>query len=262
MFICLASVKGGVGVTTFAVALALRWPPEDLPPLLVELDPAGGDLAARWQTHEQPGLIDMVLAARRGPLGDGSEWAQPLALNTGRNKRRWPQVHAVVAPAADGAAAAMAEFIVAGPAVLRDVGFARTVLADVGRLDPHSPMRPFLARADQLLLLIRPTLDQLHHLQARLPELLQACPSIKVVLAGRGPYAAGEISAHLGVPVIAEIPADLAGAAVLSGAAKATMGWSRRPLMIAARTTAVACLQAQEPARDITPAHDIVEVTS
>ncbi len=241
MLICLGSVKGSPGVTTFAVALALRWPTADPPPLVVELDPAGGDLGTRWQTHEQPGLAGMVVAARRGPLGDGGEWTQRLAIRAEGKESRWPQVHAIVAPPADGAAAAVSEFAAAGSAALAGLAAARTVLADLGRLDPDAPQLALLAKADQLLLVVRPTLDQVRHLATRLPVLRQHSRSIKLLLAGAGPYAAGEIAEHLGVPVVGTIPADPSSAAVLSGAAKAPMGWTRRPLLSAARTAALEC---------------------
>jgi MinD-like ATPase involved in chromosome partitioning or flagellar assembly len=245
MLICLGSVKGSPGVTTFAVALALRWPIPGPAPLVVELDPAGGDLGARWQTREQPGLAGMVLAARRAALGDGAPWTQRLAIPTGGKQAGWPQVHAIVAPPADGAAAALSEFATAGAAgqaaALVGLAKARTVLADLGRLDPQSPQLALAAAADLMLLVARPTLDQIRHVAARLPALRAHNGSIMLLLVGPGPYPPAEIANYLGVPVLGNIPTDPVSASVLAGAGRATSGWSRRPLLSAARTVALVC---------------------
>ena len=62
MLVAVTSTKGSPGATTFALALAARWPSEAV---LVEADPAGGDLGARCGVADDPGLASLVLAARR-----------------------------------------------------------------------------------------------------------------------------------------------------------------------------------------------------
>ncbi len=64
MLIVLGSVKGSPGVSTFSLALAARWPGA-AKRVLVECDPAGGDLAARYDLALLPGLVSLA-AARRG----------------------------------------------------------------------------------------------------------------------------------------------------------------------------------------------------
>ena len=64
MLVAVLSVKGSPGVTTFAVALAARWP-APYRPVLVEADPSGGDLATRFSLNPTPGLLSLAAAARR-----------------------------------------------------------------------------------------------------------------------------------------------------------------------------------------------------
>lgn len=63
----------------------------------------------------------------------------------------------------------------------------------------------------------RPRTDELAYVASRLDALRERRPSpIDVVLAGDG-YPASEVSAELGVPVLASVPDDPAGAAALGG---------------------------------------------
>ena len=230
MLLTFGSVKGSPGTTTFALAMAARWPHPGPAPVVVELDCAGGDLGSRWQIHNEPGLAGMVLAARHGPLGDGADFVQRLPM----------RVDVIVAPPGEAAAATMAEFALKGPAALRELAATRPVFADLGRLDAQSPALGYLDKADELLLVARPWPEELRHLRARVPLLRQRCAAVRLVLAGSGPYRPDEIATYLDVPVAAIAPHDPAGAGILAGRKRQAMGWTRRPLLAAARTIAVA----------------------
>src|SRR5262249_61331290 len=82
MLIAVASVKGAPGVTTLALGLAALWP--ELGAVLVECDPDGGDLAARFGHHPDPGLASLAAAARTGSR------AVPLAGHVQRLAGRAP----------------------------------------------------------------------------------------------------------------------------------------------------------------------------
>jgi hypothetical protein len=227
--ITVASVKGSPGTTTWALALAARWPQPGPAPVVVELDPAGGDVGSRWHIHDDPGLSGLVLGARHQPLGDGGEYLQRLPVG----------VDVVVAPPGDAAAASIAEFAARGPAVVRELAASRPVLADLGRLDPHAPVLSYLDKADELQLVARPAADQLRHLRARLPMLVGVCPLVRLVLVGDGPYRPDEIATYLDLPVAAVVPWDPTGAAILAGRKRQAIGWTRRPLLAAARGLAL-----------------------
>jgi hypothetical protein len=229
MLVTLASVKGSPGTTTWALAVAARWPVPDPGPLVVELDSAGGDIGSRWQLHDQPGLAGLALGARYDPFGAEARFAQRLPVG----------VDVVVAPPADAAAATVDEFSTRGPSALRELAVARPVLADLGRLDPQSRMMSYLEAADELLLVARPVPEQLRHLRARISGLAEHCSQVRLVLVGGGPYRADEIAAYLDMPVAATVPFDATGAAILAGRKRPAMGWTRRPLLAAARSFAL-----------------------
>ena len=93
MLIAVCSLKSSPGVTTLAVALGARWPGPEVP-IVVEADPAGGDLLTRFRlsaelTLVRPGRLNSRPRQRqRGPAGPPrsvpSRWA-PGAAWAGRS---------------------------------------------------------------------------------------------------------------------------------------------------------------------------------
>ena len=61
----LCSVKGAPGVTTAACALGAVWPERRPTPIVVECDPAGGDLAARFGLEVTRGVVSLTVALER-----------------------------------------------------------------------------------------------------------------------------------------------------------------------------------------------------
>jgi hypothetical protein len=241
VLLCLASVKGSPGVTTLAVALAACWP-QPWQRLLVEADPAGGDLAARFGLPATPGLVSLAAAARRS-TGPHLTWehAQPLSggLTVVLGPTRPDQAHAALATicGADGRAGVLGSF--AG----RD---DMVVVADCGRLDPSSPAFPVAQAADQLLLVTRPRVDELAHAAAWADAWSGSVAArTRLLLVGAG-YPAGEVSREVGVPVLASLPVDARAAAALSGHGSVRRR-HRAPLLRAA--TALAAELSLDPRR-------------
>jgi hypothetical protein len=173
----------------------------------------------------------MVSTARYGPLTDPAEWSQRLPIG----------VDVVVGPAGHTAAHTVAAFGDAGPAAVRDLAATRPVLADAGRLDPGSAAMSFLDKADLLLVLTRPRLEDVRHVKGVLPGLVERCAAVQVVVSGEGPYdAAAEIGPYLGVEIAATVRHDSAGADIVAGRRRPAAGWTRRRLFVAARTLALA----------------------
>lgn len=229
MLIAVCSLKGSPGVTTWALALAACWP-RPASAVLVECDPSGGSLAARFGLAPSPGLGSLAAAARRDTTA-GLLWSHTQALPGG--------LAVVVAPSgADYTRAALHTLLDSRRltvSVLRGVAARGTVVvADCGRLDSTSPAMPIAREADQLLLLVRPLADQLTNLAADLSmvDLWSMRPGL--VLVGDG-YPANEVARELGVPVVAAIPHDTKGARALCGQSGARRGPARSPLGRAAR---------------------------
>jgi hypothetical protein len=193
------------GVTTLATGLARTWVPgRQL--LLVELDPAGGVLAARFGLAAEPGLVSLATATRRhGEQELVWEHTQQLTDDG-------PAV--LVGPAAGGRARAALGMLTDRLAGLGRLG--ADVIADCGRLDPDSLAWPVVAAADLLVVAARPQLADLHSLagwlEGRRPEVAR----LGVVLIGDGPYPETEVAEALGVEVLAALPADRDGAAAVN----------------------------------------------
>jgi hypothetical protein len=241
--VVLAAGKGAPGVTTAAVALAAVWP---RPAVLVEADPAGGDLVYRLPGADgQPlgqdrGLLSLAAAARSGPAA---------ARLDGHLQRVAGGLDVLVGPAGPTQAAGMAPGWPAVAATLAAHPGADLVV-DAGRLGPESPL-PVLARADLVLLLVRPTVAGVAHLRAALGWLvprLEAHPlavdRLGVLVRTEPPKAAAagrEVAAVLAtagcaVPVLGAVAEDPAGAAGLAG--QWTRALDRTALVTSARALA------------------------
>lgn len=208
MLVGLCSVKGSPGVTTTALALAARWPAGD--PVLIEADPSGGDLAARFRLSASPGLVSLAAASRRDPhRGLVHEHCQMLPGG----------LPVVVGPvAADQARAALGVLAARGAQAVRSAaqGPATAVLVDAGRLDASSPALPVVRGADALLVLARPRAEELSHVATLLGAVPTWTRMPGLVLVGSG-YGKAEVERELQVPVMATLPDDPRGADVLCG---------------------------------------------
>lgn len=209
MLVAVCSVKGSPGVTTACVALAARWPDAEQP-VVVEADPAGGDLLARWRLELSPGLVSLAAAARRA-ADHGLVW---------RHTQRLPGGLPVVAGPAGARQAhgALQELTNAPVSVLRRAAdrAGTVVIADCGRIGPDSVALSVLRSADVMLLLARARDDALAHVATRWQESVQWSHRPCFVLVGEG-YPTAEISAELGIEVMGRIPEDPKGAGAWSG---------------------------------------------
>lgn len=208
MLVGLCSVKGSPGVTTAALAMAARWP--DGEPIVVEADPAGGDLTARFRLSATPGVVSLAAAARR----------QSSAELLEQHCQRLPGgLRVVVGPVAPEQAQAALEVLTArGFRTLQAAAQSPeyTMLVDVGRVDPASPALPLVRGADALVIMTRPQADELSHVAAMTESISTWTRTPGLVLIGDG-YPRIEVERELGVPVMATLPNDPQGASILCG---------------------------------------------
>ncbi|WP_347177109.1 hypothetical protein [Parafrankia sp. EAN1pec] len=251
----MGSLKASPGATTLSLALADRWPTGDGEPLVVEADPAGGDLAARFGLLPGRGLVTLAAAGRRG----GGQ-ARPVE---GHVHELPGGLQVIAAPAgAEQASQVLGELDGGGWALLWSAARTggRTVIVDCGRIDPRSPAGPALRAADVLLLVVRARDDELAHLAARMHVVqgweLPAWYVVVVAQPNRTPdYRVREIARVLGSRVLGPVPYDTTAAEVLAGHRQTRTGIGRSKL---GRTVAgmAGYLAATVPADSAAPALD------
>jgi hypothetical protein len=212
-YIAFASAKGSPGVTTAVAALAATWP-ADRSLVVVELDPAGGDLVVRFDLATDPGLVTLAAAGRRD-LGAETLLAHTQVLprrgeaDGGDATRR-----VLTAPvSADQATAALTALRGGLPRTLDALD--ADVIVDCGRLDPTSPAYDVAAGAQLLVMVTRPVVAEVHHLGARLAAL--ASIPAAVVTVGDRPYPVAEVAEAVGAHPLGTLAVDGRSAAALSG---------------------------------------------
>ncbi|MFC8429266.1 hypothetical protein [Streptomyces sp. NPDC057253] len=196
-------------MTTAAVGLAAGWPFGEQP-VVVECDPAGGDLLGRYRLEPAPGLTSLAAAVRHR-AGPGLIWQHTQRLPGG--------LPVVVGPTgADQARASLAQLTRSGAEGLRWAASqaGTVVIADCGRVDSESPALKVVQDADVMLLLSRARDDALAHVatQWRRASRWSRCPCF--VLVGDG-YPTTEVARELDIEVMARVPEDQKGAAALGG---------------------------------------------
>jgi hypothetical protein len=161
------AAKGSPGVSTAAVALGLTWA---APVVVADLDPAGGDLSLRYRdTEGRPldpdrGLLSLAVAVRRGSSGAGV--GEHLQIAGGG----LPLLVGVSRPEQVAALGTSWQHVASSLATLP----GHDVLADCGRVLPGSATMPVLTRASAILMLTRPTMEDLYHLRERLRALTES----------------------------------------------------------------------------------------
>lgn len=228
MITALCSAKGSPGVTVTALCLAAAVAAAGAgkeETLLVEADPAGGDLECWNGPHGESGLVALAAA-----LGTGVTGTDPLRhavpLGTG--------VRGLVAPttelAAEAALLALGDRL---PVVT--AGRSSAVVVDAGRWAPSQPTADRLAGADLALVVCRPTLDGVEHARGLLSSLRATLDlALGVVVVGDAPYAPDDIERALEVPVVGALPWEPRAVLSLVSDGPEARAWRRSRLVAVA----------------------------
>ena len=248
---CLISVKGAPGVTTLACLTGATWP-EDRRVAIIEADPSGGDLAARFQLSTAWGWSSFVTAGRRSgggvpldthlqPLPGGLEVLvlpdEPQRVLTAASVKALLQ-------SCESAQPAPWDLVVDG-------GRLMGVGIQPGRPgDSDSTTGPWLDSADAVIIVTRRDPASILKVRHHASALRRRCGvRLHLVLVGPGPHQRGAIEEFTGLTVIAEIPFDGTAAQVVTGEGGSSRRLSRSLLVASARRLAVVLAGAEdEPA--------------
>lgn len=224
--VAVGSLKGSPGATTAMLALAAVWP-APRPLLLVEADPDGGALAARFGLSTDPGLATAAPGLRREAT-DAVVDRHIQTLPGGTPILIGPASPELARASLDGCAQRL------GGALASSA--TRDAIVDCGRLSIGTPAAPLVAAADVLLVVARPRLDELALLTHRLPALADSSLTMGLLLIGEVPYRPDDVQAAIGVGLtfIGRLANDPRAAAALNGSG-GTRSLARSALVRTAR---------------------------
>ncbi|MEZ5409610.1 MAG: hypothetical protein R2761_16395 [Acidimicrobiales bacterium] len=208
MIIAVASRKASPGVTSLTAWLADNWSEPGVTRLIVEADPSGGSLAARWSSAHgltwDPGLL--TLSTSRSVLT--ADTVEPLAQRLAGGV-----LVAAAPPAPEQVIGALTRWGDRGAAELAAAEGVRAFV-DCGRLTAASPALTLARRAAITVLVCRPRLDEVNALVPAVAELTAAGCTLGLVCVGSEPYLPAEIANAAGLPLLGVLPVDSRAAAV------------------------------------------------
>lgn len=228
--------KASPGATTLAAALTLSWPG---PVLLIDADPAGGDVVAGLlpgRASTETGLLSWLVACRHLPAPQATAALVEHVLALPEAGDAWVmaglQSPAQAGTLTGGGWARLAAAVARCRSVL-----GRDVLVDAGRLGEHTGW-PVIAACDVVLLVVRPTARSMkgarpatEALRRRLGDL----DRVALVVNGAGSYSVSQTAAQLGIERVKTTPADpRAAAALVDGSVATARGLIRTRLLRAA----------------------------
>ena len=204
--VAFASVKGSPGVTTLTCLVAAKWSSVPVP-IVVECDPAGGDLAARFGLSSRGGWTSLAAALRR----EGSRATLEEHL------QRLPGGLDVLV--GTESTAATDHTAVSHVLDLAKEPGARDLLVDIGRLPVREDVaNRWLGESDEFVLVSRADPASLISVHLRAASLTERCgPKLGLVVVGPRRHTDEEIEAFTGVRLLGRVPWDSKAAAVASG---------------------------------------------
>lgn len=192
------AAKGSPGVTSLACAIVLAHAHRGA--VLIEADQHGGDLALLHGVSQSPGLAQLAARARRGVPADTdliSACIRPLAGGA---------LPTVLAPVDGHAVRAALNVLADRCALLSETSADRTLIFDLGRVEPDSPGWMWLCACERVLLLARTDLTGLAHAATLAQRLRGIEARAAVALIDSGPYPPQEAAQVLDLPVAGVVP--------------------------------------------------------
>ena len=181
--VTVVSAKGAPGATTTAMLLAALW---SRPTLLVDADPAGGDVALRLPAEDgrpldrERGMLSLLPSARRGLSPEAVlQHAQPALGGQ-------PVLAGLAGPEQSAAVGALWRVLADAFATLPGTD----VVVDAGQVHSRSPHLALLQRSDLVLWVYRPNASSVLHTRRRLENLTDvfAESSARVGVVAVGPH--------------------------------------------------------------------------
>ena len=216
------SMKGAPGVTTLTCLVGATWPP-DRKVAVIEGDPSGGDLAARYHLSSRDGWPSFNATARRAEATTFESHLQQLpgGLDVLVGMRGLLGIDAA------RSVRALYECVVESPSSPWDL------LVDLGRLSPGTS-ETWMDLSDRVVVCARNDAASLMQVREKAPLVLERCRGgVCLAVVGGGVYSNSEIEGFTGLPILGECPFDHVAAAVTAGE-RSGRRLHRSPLVTAA----------------------------
>lgn len=233
MIVVLGSIRGSPGATSWALLLAAAWPSAlGNDRVVLEADPSGGVLGARYAWGVEPGTVSLVAALRRN---DGTS---RIAVDD-HARAVSPGVRVVPGPESGEQARAVLA-VSANELASRLSGDDRVWFVDAGRLEETSPAITLVRESAVTLLVCGGRPEDVVALRSRVDLLRRhGADPVAVIVTGRCAYGRNELIEFARADEVWLAAADVdlreVAAAVLgpSRRARRSMTW-RRALDVAA----------------------------
>jgi MinD-like ATPase involved in chromosome partitioning or flagellar assembly len=222
--------KGGPGATTLAVGLAGAWAAAGHSVLLVDLDPAGGDVAVHLPVTDVRRGVAPLLGSPRSQLGPEAVVAESSQISP------WLRV-LVGLPRPDAAGLLHGDAAQALLRVARSVQGLDLIVVDPGRLLPGSVAAAVLGLAEVRVLAVRADLPGALAAQRALASTRHEPGMVPVAVGVQRPADVAELAEALSRPLAGVIPADPRGVrrAIQTGRAPTTGRLGRAYTQLAAQ---------------------------
>ncbi len=243
--VAIASLKGAPGVTTLSCLVAATWPSER-EVVLVEGDPNGGDMAARFGLSTKRGWSSFAAASRRlKGIEPITAHVQPLPGG----------LRVMVGTRLTDSVADQRTICSLLSSVSSDQDEALDMIVDIGRLLPGElGVDLWLERSTAVAIVLRRDAASILHVRDRGAVLRSRCHGrVGLVLVGPGPFPNKEVERFTELPVLAELPDDPQAAQIAGGHPGGPSRLSRSLLVLSSKRLAATLSgldRSQHPEKD------------
>lgn len=190
MIVTVGSIRGAPGATSWALLLAAAWPAEfDEQRIVLEADPTGGVIGARYGLGVEPGALRLVTTIRRNGTQVIDVESSARVLEPSLLVVPGPETGEQARPVwADSAMDVAQRLVVDG----------RVWLVDIGRSDESNPSVAFARYSKLVVLVVGPRAEDLVQVPARVAALGRHGSRVAVIVSGRCEFPAVDVETFSG----------------------------------------------------------------
>jgi hypothetical protein len=198
VIVTVGSIRGAPGATSWSLLLGAAWPQTFAERRIVlEADPVGGVLGARYGLGVEPGVVRLVTGIRRN--GTPAIDVDPVA--------RQLDASLLAVPGPEAAETALAVWSEGAAPVASRLARERAAwFVDVGRLDNSNPSAVFADHAALNLLVVRPNNEHLVQLPSKVSWLHRRTAPVGVIVSGKCSFGVDEVSEFSGADAVWMVP--------------------------------------------------------